>query len=171
VRDDQRERFELLYREHAPALLAYALRRADTEMAQDAVAEVFVVAWRRFDSLPEEPLPWLYGIARRTLANQRRGQRRRDLLHLRIASNERRLHDDGGDGRVLAALATLGRSDQELLMLVAWEGLTPTQAATALGCSANACRIRLHRARLKLERALEPSGRAGRATVKPREGL
>lgn len=169
MREDRRQHFERLYREYGPAVLAYALRRADREAAQDSVAETFVVVWRRFDRLPHEPLPWLYGIARRTLANQRRAQRRRDLLTTRLASTEQPTHDEG-DGRVLAALASLGRTDRELLMLVAWEGLTPTQAATALGCSANACRIRLHRARRKLERALEAEDHGRRLPlVKPKE--
>lgn len=138
-------------------MLAYALRRTDRESAQDATAEAFVVAWRRLDSLPEEPLPWLYGITRRTLANQRRGQRRRGELQARL-EHDAQAEQDNGDGSVLTALASLGRSDRELLMLIAWEGLTPREAAAALGCSANACRIRLHRARRKLDRALQVNG-------------
>jgi RNA polymerase sigma-70 factor, ECF subfamily len=154
VTDERRQRFEQLYREHGPAILAYALRRTDRETAQDATAEAFVVVWRRLDSLPEAPLPWLYGITRRTLANQRRSQRRYGELQVRLQTDEQAEQGDS-DGRVLSALASLGRSDRELLMLIAWEGLTPREAAAALGCSANACRIRLHRARRKLERALE----------------
>jgi RNA polymerase sigma-70 factor (ECF subfamily) len=166
--DDRRRLFERLYREYGPSLLAYALRRTDRETAQDAVAETFLVVWRRLDDLPAEPLPWLYGTARRVLANQHRAVRRRERLHTRLAAVE-----PGGagqvDGRVLAALGALRASDRELLMLVAWEGLTPTQAATVLGYSANACRIRLHRARRKLERALTDQSRLRPVTAKPRE--
>lgn len=154
VTDERRTRFEQTYLEHGPAMLAYALRRTDSETAQDVIAEAFVVVWRRLESLPDEPLPWLYGITRRTLANQRRGQRRRGLLQARLESDEPAERHEG-DGKVIAALASLGQSDRELLTLIAWEGLTPTEAAIVIGCSANACRIRLHRARRKLGRALE----------------
>ena len=169
--DDRRQRFEFLYRESGPALLAYALRRTDREAAQDAVAETFLVVWRRFDDLPAEPLPWLYGIARRILANQRRGVQRRERLNARLSTvGAGGLEPvDGRDGRVITALATRRASDRELLMLIAWEGLTPAQAALALGCSANGCRIRLHRARRKLERALTDESRLRPVTAKPRE--
>lgn len=166
--DDRRQRFECLYRESGPALLAYALRRTDREAAQDAVAETFLVVWRRFDELPADPLPWLYGIARRILANQRRGVQRRERLVTRIAAPGPGTVEPF-DGRVIAALAALRASDRELLMLIAWEGLTPAQAAAALGYSANACRIRLHRARRKLERALTDESRLRPVTAKPRE--
>ncbi len=71
-----RVQFEQLYRQHAGAVLAYARRRTTQEAADDAVAEVFLIAWRRVDDVPAEPLPWLLGVARRVLANQRRGERR-----------------------------------------------------------------------------------------------
>lgn len=166
--DDRRQRFEFLYRESGPALLAYALRRTDREAAQDAVAETFLVVWRRFDDLPAEPLPWLYGIARRILANQRRGVQRRERLNARLSTVGAGALEPV-DGRVITALATLRASDRELLMLIAWEGLTPAQAALALGYSANGCRIRLHRARRKLERALTDESRLRPVTAKTRE--
>ncbi len=78
-------RFELLYAKHAPAVKAYVLRRADASTADDVVAEVFVVCWRRFEEIPVDPLPWLLGVARRVLSTQRRGERRRGALHDRLA--------------------------------------------------------------------------------------
>jgi RNA polymerase sigma-70 factor (ECF subfamily) len=72
VQTTRTSRFEGLFREHYPAVRAYVSRRAPYELAQDVIAETFLIAWRRFDDLPSDPLPWLYGVARRLLANQRR---------------------------------------------------------------------------------------------------
>ncbi len=82
---ERRLRFELLYAKHAPSVKAYVLRRADASTADDVVAEVFVVCWRRFEEIPVDPLPWLLGVARRVLSTQRRGERRRVALHDRLA--------------------------------------------------------------------------------------
>ena len=82
---ERRLRFELLYAKHAPAVKAYVLRRADASTADDVVADVFVVCWRRFEEVPVDPLPWLLGVARRVLSTQRRGERRRGALHDRLA--------------------------------------------------------------------------------------
>ena len=150
---DSRARFELLYARHAAAVKAYALRRADAASADDVVAEVFVVCWRRLDELPAEELPWLFGVARRVLSTQRRGERRRAALGERLAraappgqeSAERALGD---------ALSCLADGDRELLLLVAWEGLSPNEAALALGVKPSTARVRLMRARRRLAAAL-----------------
>ncbi len=84
---ERRVRFELLYGEHAPVVKAYILRRAQPSVADDLVAEVFMVCWRRLDKLPAEPLPWLLGVARRVLSTQRRGERRGVALHRRLAES------------------------------------------------------------------------------------
>ena len=84
---ERRVKFELLYGEHAPAVKAYVLRRAQASVADDLVAEVFMVCWRRLDELPAEPLPWLLGVARRVLSTQRRGERRWLALHRRLAES------------------------------------------------------------------------------------
>lgn len=152
---ERRARFEDLYRMNIGAVAAYALRRAPRETAEDVVAETFLVAWRRLDRVPEQPLPWLYGVARRTLANHRRSAARRESLVRRLQLEVRAIPLAPVDERLLDALRTLRLQDREVLMLVAWEGLTPTEAAQALDCSPVACRIRLHRARKRLARALE----------------
>lgn len=72
-RTDEREEFSALYREHYGAVLRYCRRRTDEETARDAAAETFLVAWRRREVVPQDPLPWLYGVARRVLANAARG--------------------------------------------------------------------------------------------------
>jgi RNA polymerase sigma-70 factor (ECF subfamily) len=158
-------RFSHLYRDHARDLLGYALRRsADPDEAADVVAETFLVAWRR---LPEVPLGaaarlWLYGTARRVLANQERGARRRDRLTERLRDQLRRqlpgCQADGGSA-IVEALAALREADRELLMLIGWEELTPAEAAKALGISPLAARTRLHRARrrLRAQLAMQPS--------------
>lgn len=148
-----------MFRQHEQRLLGYALRRASAEVAQDAVAEAFLAAWRRFDELPKDPLPWLIEATRRTLANQRRSSARQVLLANRLA-HEQSLHADAAlertidEGTAMRALRRLSADDREALALVAWEGLTPVQAARSVGCSAVAFRVRLHRARRRLEHAM-----------------
>lgn len=152
--EDRRARFERLWHQYAPAVAAYARRRASADVVDDAVAETFLVAWRRLDHVPHDALPWLFGVARRTLANQRRAEARRTALAERLDLQPPAVTNEHPDRRVLEALGTLGDLDRELLMLVAWEGLTPAEAAIALGSSAVACRVRLHRARARFAAAL-----------------
>lgn len=153
-------RFSQLYRDNARALLGYALRRsADPDDAADIVAETFLVAWRRLDQAPlgDNARLWLFGTARHVLANQVRGARRRDRLTERLREDLRRelpVYQATETNPVLEALAELGEADRELLMLIGWEGLTPTEAARALGISPLAARTRLHRARRRLRARL-----------------
>jgi RNA polymerase sigma-70 factor (ECF subfamily) len=163
------QRFSALYREHARELLGYSLRRcANPDEAADVVAETFLIAWRRLPDVPpgEETRLWLYGTARNVLANQTRGARRRDALTERLRGElRRRLPTPRSEerGNVLEALADLGEADRELLTLIGWEELTPTQAARALGISPIAARTRLHRARRRLRARL-----GERPTTSPR---
>ena len=163
VSDEQR--FRTLFRAHYRAIFLYAARRSAATGADpdDIVAETFAVAWRRRESLPAgRELPWLYGIAARVLANQRRSQRRALRLHerLRLFPRERHLSaEDEAAARaelrsLAAAFAGLRESDAELLRLAAWEGLSSPEIALVLGCSENAAAIRLHRARKRLEEAV-----------------
>jgi RNA polymerase sigma-70 factor, ECF subfamily len=148
------EKFDALYRDHAPAVLAYCLRRASREAAEEAVAETFTTAWRRLGDAPGSSLPWLLGIARRVLANQRRSTRRQQALSERLAAERPESADPGSTMPVLEALSGLAAGDQEVLMLVAWDGLRSAEAAQVLGCSPVAFRIRVHRARRRLAKAL-----------------
>ncbi len=161
-----RERFEVLYADHHQLVFGYVLRRSASPMdAADAIAETFMVVWRRLDDAPadERLAPWLYAIARRVLANHRRGERRRralgELLQAELAARPLPLaaafeEAIGERARLHDALATLSDEDRELLMLDAWEELDSGQIGTALGCSAGAARTRLHRARARLRAAL-----------------
>jgi RNA polymerase sigma-70 factor (ECF subfamily) len=164
--DGQRaeDRFERLYAEHGRAVLAYAVRRvADPQDAADAVAETFLVAWRRLDTVPsgEAARLWLYRVAHYVLANQYRSERRRERLAERLRHDLPPTLEDvtrlGSETRALRdALACLGGEDQEILRLCGWEELTPREIATVLGISHVAARSRLHRARRRLRVALGP---------------
>jgi RNA polymerase sigma-70 factor, ECF subfamily len=151
---DEQAQFEAQFRRFAGHVHAYALRRAGAETAKDVTAETFLIAWRRRAHAPSEPLPWLYGIARGVLANERRAANRRGALLGRIAGERLPSAADIEDHDVLAAVAGLSAGDRELLLLTAWEGLSVSEAAQALGCSASTLAVRLHRARRRLARAL-----------------
>ena len=151
--------FRDLFGRHYGAVYGYAARRLGWDAAADATAEVFTVAWRRIRSVPDEPeaLPWLYGVARRVVANHQRARDRKDRLEARaLAEPERRFESDLADFDAL--LAALRDSDREVLRLVAWEGLGPQALAKTLGCSRNAAVVRLHRARARLSAAWDERG-------------
>ena len=155
---DARVRFEALYRAHAGAVRAYVCRRSDAQAADDVVADVFVVVWRRLDDVPEDPLPWLLGVARRLLANRRRGRLRDTALRERVAAEAivRSATASMSDANraVLVALGALSERDREALLLVGWEGLEPVQAARVLGLRPNTFAARMYRARRRFARAL-----------------
>jgi RNA polymerase sigma factor (sigma-70 family) len=170
----RRERFRILYEANYARILGYALRRCpDPEDAADVVSETFLTAWRRLDAVPpEEARLWLYGTARRVLANQRRGRRRRRQLgeRLREALGQAASPAPEREGRlgdVASAFACLSDGDREILALAAWEGFGAAELGRVIGCSENAARIRLHRARRRLEGHLQ-AGEAGFELVKRR---
>ena len=148
-----RARFEALFEAHYGAVLAYARRRASSDVGADVAAATFEVAWRRLDEVPDEALPWLYGVARRLLANTRRADVRRQRLwsRLRALGPAEPADVAAEEPGARDALARLRPQDREVLMLVAWEGLNPGAAASSLGISAGAFAVRLHRARQRLE--------------------
>ncbi|WP_283136128.1 RNA polymerase sigma factor [Rhizohabitans arisaemae] len=161
--DDERlARFEAAYHQAYGLITAYAARRCDSPQdAADVVAETFTAAWRRVDELPEgeEATLWLYGAARKVLANHHRGANRRRARHVGLDAAMADLYGDSPDSKVeLQAIGqvfrTLSDDDREVLTLVAWEGLDREEIATVLGLSRNAVRVRLHRARRRLSRAL-----------------
>lgn len=155
------ERFTAVYRRHCAQVERYVMRRVHADAVADVVAEVFLTAWRRADDIPHAgALPWLYGVARRVLANDRRArQRRADLVDLLAGQPERGV--GSATDEVVArtdlarALRRLSEDDQEVLRLVLWEELTVPEAAVALRCTAVAARVRMHRARRRLRRRLE----------------
>jgi RNA polymerase sigma-70 factor (ECF subfamily) len=152
-----RERFELIYGRHAPAVKGYVMRRAPASIADDVVADVFTVCWRRLGPVPDDPLPWLIGVAAGVLRTHRRGEMRRVRLGARLADVEpiRAAEAPAVENATLGiALERMRDVDRELLLLIAWDGLSPTQAAAVLGIAPVTVRVRLHRARNRLRIAL-----------------
>ena len=156
------ERFRHVYAEHFDRVLGYALRRTTrSDDAADVVSETFLIAWRRLDDVPEEPSTrlWLYGVARRVLANQRRGDRRRTALGERLATELAAVVADHAAGvaenlRYEQAIAQLASRDREVLLLHLWEGLDPREIAEVLEISGMAARARLSRSRARLRDVL-----------------
>ena len=156
-------RFETIYEAHYRAVAAYVGRRSGATDAQDAVAETFTIAWRRLAEIPEGDAArlWLLGVARRVLANQRRGNRRRAGLSVRLQREEAVTGDVevpviAADERrtVLAALRRLREADQEILRLAVWEELSHRDIASLVGCAEPSVAVRLHRARSRLAREI-----------------
>ena len=173
--DDRRLRFETVYAANHGLVLGYVLRRTgNPDDAADVIAETFLTAWRRLDDVPpgDAARLWLYGVARRVLANHHRGERRRSALAERLRADLAAAPPPPqftGELAVLArAFRRLPEADRELLALAGWEGLDAGQIAATLGCSRNAVRIRLHRARRRIaaELARDPDpSRPGRAAA------
>ena len=154
------QRFEALYRAHYAAIVAYVHRRIDPVSAEEIVAETFAIAWRRLDTVPAEPLPWLYVVAQ----NLPHGERRSAARARRNAASfaEATKLDQGRDPadafaerqHVLRAFSALAKRDREALRLVAWEGLDHRDAARVFGTSRVAFAMRVSRARRRLATAL-----------------
>ena len=167
--DLEHESFRRLFDSAYRPLLAYALRRTQRlEDAEEIVADTLLVAWRRRVEMPDgaEAIPWLYGVARRLIANQRRGQGRRRRLERMLEPLTPAVLDPGELAEaadttraVIAASRRLCEDDQEVLRLAAWEGLSREQIAITLGCSENAAALRLRRARQRLRKELLRAGR------------
>lgn len=156
---ESEQRYRQLFDRHHCDVYAYCRRRTDAATASDAAAETFTVAWRRIDEVPhgEAALGWLYGVARRVLANEfRSSRRRRGLLRRLIRSDpepastfetpERVVVRNERDAQVIAAMEHLGSNDRELLRLALWEQIPRTEIAAMLGCSTQAATQRIYRA-------------------------
>ena len=162
---ERHEQFKRLYTEHYAAVLGYCVRRIDRQQAQDVASDVFVVAWRRFDDIPtgDATLPWLYGVAARTLANHRRSAARRHNLGTKLlglarpnaSAAETQVIRRVEDQRMIDAINRLSDNDRETLLLSAWEGLPASQLATRFGISLKAAEKRLTRAKKRLAAELQ----------------
>ena len=161
---ERRAALDQWYRAYAQRVLAYLLHRTDRQTAQDVLQEVFVIAFARAAQVPDEPIGWLFGTARRVLANKRRSHRRHDALIERLfadAGAEPDSEDYDLKQAFVQCMATLSQADREVLTLSGWYDLAPAQAAEALGCSPSTYAVRLHRARSRLAAALDAAGYRG----------
>lgn len=166
------ERFTALFERTRLPLLAYAVRRvSDPSEAADVVAETYLVAWRRLDDVPagDEARPWLFGVARRVLANHYRGERRRvalaDRLRDHLVEDVVPAFEIAEEPPVVRAMRRLPEDDQELLRLVAWEELARDEIAVVMGLSRATVRVRLHRARKRLEKLMADLPQDGETQV------
>ncbi|HUQ61208.1 sigma-70 family RNA polymerase sigma factor [Lentzea sp.] len=141
------EDFSAVYRECYPRVLAYAASHAGARLAEDITSETFTIAWRKLDQMPPNALPWLLGIARNLVRTARR-----QVWHDEL--DDVAADDDFAVVELRAALSSLSEVDQEVLTLIAWHGLAPTEAAKVLGCTTATFYVRLHRARRRLQAAL-----------------
>lgn len=157
------ERFRVLYEGHVEDVARYVARRTAGSDVQDVVADTFLTAWRRFDDLPHDPLPWLIVTARKLIANRHRSTERQGALLEKLSAGPAWVFEQAApsdlsevDARLLAAISELPAAEREAFMLVAWEGLDAPRAARAAGCSAATFRMRLHRARRRLKQQIGP---------------
>jgi RNA polymerase sigma-70 factor (ECF subfamily) len=165
-----REAFDLYF----DAITRYCFRRLHPDKADDAASNVFVVAWRKIDQMPDgdQTLPWLYGVARNEVRTSRRSMRRSTALWAKV-NGQPRYPEPGPEAVVVQnaeqaelarALATLGSNDQEILRLRAYESLSVRQISIVLGCSPETAKKRCSRAMNRLRTAVERSGRRGSPT-------
>lgn len=175
----ERAGFEALYRANVRSVMAYVLTRTAKDEAPDVVSSTFLVAWRRFDDVPADALPWLIGVARRVLAEQSRSSSRRNAVTQRLAGEAatgRGWSADASEpvllrGSIRSAFSKLRPEDRDILTLTAWQGLDTAQLAVSLGCSKAVASLRLHHARRRFGQFFENEQHettpADRASVRP----
>jgi RNA polymerase sigma-70 factor, ECF subfamily len=175
-------RFDVIYRASFSQIYAYCRRRArNREDTEDAVADTYLVAWRRLDELEaaDYPIAWLYGVARRVLANQRKSLERHELVEERAAAfSPSTAFDDPAQsavhrsqlGDALEAMAELSDTDQELLVLAAIEQLSHVEMAVVLEIPTDTIKSRLYRARRRLQERIVRDARPSVVTLPTEEG-
>lgn len=159
------QRFEAVAADVYEPLQRYLRRRASTADAADVLSEALLTVWRRLDDVPrDDPLPWCYGVARRCLANHRRGDDRRRRLTDRVRTHRLPDHDGDPQARIEridptldAAIRELSLAEQEIVRLWAWEQLEPREIAVVLDLTPNAVSVALARSRRKLAARLTES--------------
>jgi len=153
--------FEDLFRTYHSVLVAAAYNRLnDVGDAEDAAAEVFAQAWRRRgESAHVLTIAWLYSTLRNVVGNQYRGRTRHARRVERAEANYRDLNAEASNEvlDVRAAVNRLEPPDRELIWMAFWEDLTRDEMAEILGCTAATLRVRLHRAKKRLESLLAES--------------
>jgi RNA polymerase sigma-70 factor (ECF subfamily) len=155
-----RDAFANTYADTYTRVRAYVARRcADQAAVEDVLSETYLAAWRNVDTLPEDPLPWLFRAAANALRNHARAGRRHSNLRTRLSlvfREEALTRPESSDSTLQAALESLSNADQQVLMLTYWDDLSPHQCAAVLDISDGAYRVRLHRAQTRLATAINP---------------
>lgn len=153
--------FESFYNCRYREISGYVRRRVPEHEAPDVIAQVFAIAWRRFEHVPAPPEDrlWLFGVARHSVADHRRSGLRRLRLHARLVRDLRPVSQqtsspDPLHARVTAAIERLRPRDREVLQLVLWDDLTHAEAAAVLGCSVNAVELRFRHAQDRIRNVL-----------------
>ncbi|GAB1643568.1 RNA polymerase sigma factor [Krasilnikovia sp. MM14-A1259] len=165
------EQFAAVFDRHYGRIFAYAARRLGRDLAEDVASETFLVAFSRidgYDTNRPDAAPWLYGIASNLIARQGRAESKRYKTLAKLSPDEPvGAHEDAiagrldaatARGRLAKALGRLSTADRDVLLLVAWAGLSQPEVAAALDIPAGTVRSRLHRARQDMRTAL--GGRA-----------
>ena len=156
----------------------YCSRRLNVNEANDATAEVFLVAWRKIDRLPppDEQLAWLYGVARNVVRNMERSRRRQVRLGAKLSATRRAVASSpeqqtvrrSEDQLVVEAMNTLKPDDRELLRLRTWEEMSRAELAAVFGITPEAIDMRLNRAMKRMARALKSAGYKNELATRPR---
>ena len=173
--DGRATAFATLYEQHYGAVHAYASSRVGADSADEVAAETFLIVWRSSDAVPDEPLPWLYGVTRNVGLRHLPARPAARLGAREAAERERPAparSDAAGDPAVWEAWNRLRPADREVLALVAWEELSVAEAARVLGYSAPQFSVRLFRARRRLERLLASTPmRSSESSTRPRPDM
>jgi RNA polymerase sigma-70 factor (ECF subfamily) len=159
------ERFHASFEEHYRAVARFIrMRGHGSADADDLIAGTFEIAWRQLDKFPEgrQALPWLLGVARNLSRNARRKSQREasfvdGLSAMTVPWAELPIEDRAASAEVMGALAQLKPVDRDLILLVAWDELTPSEAGHVLGLLPVTARSRLRRARQRMSALLEGS--------------
>ena len=173
--EDELARFEALFSRTYADVAAFCTRRSATPQdAEEAATDVYAIAWRRRADVPPAPDDrlWLFGVARRVLANQARTSRRRDRLLGRLRAEASRAAPVAPPAAPHAspaarALNALSDGDRELLVMVAWDDLTVAQIAEVLSVPAPVVSRRLHRARRRFAHVLSTAERRSSSEPRP----
>ena len=160
---ERRRQFEAVVDVVFEPIQRYLGRRAQQADASELLNDSLLVIWRRLDHVPlDDPLPWSYGVAKRCLANHRRGAQRRLRLVGRVIDRapsdsfaSRQPSPEFDNPQLERALAELDESDRELVRLWAWEHLEPQEIAVVLDTTPNAVSLRLTRAKKKIMSSME----------------
>lgn len=141
--------FIALYKDSYPRIHKFVHRRVDnSELAEELAADVFRIAWQKWDGGSSMEISWLFTVARNVIGNAYRGRERRRALQQRLEAfpyqGDAR---DSDSALVESALGTLRERDRDILQLAYWDELTIAEIATVLRCSQSAAKVRLHRAR------------------------